>query len=172
MIADHLWRTRCVIVDAGEVPKFVGGLTRGRTGLVVDKQLPEHRDALMAGDLKGLPVLELNAAPVTVGTLREVGSFIRENGLQTVAGLGGGSVLDAVKLAALFTADPRPDHLRRTSRQAFRPARPASHHKPQGPPENHSDAVHRGGDRRGSQRCSLPGHRRRPPPDCLAASGR
>ena len=41
-----------------------------------------------------------------MGTLREVGSFIRENGLQTVAGLGGGSVLDAVKLAALFTADP------------------------------------------------------------------
>ena len=106
MIADHLWRTRCVIVDAGEAPKFVGGLTRGRTGLVVDKELPEHRDALMAGDLKGVPVLELNAAPVTVGTLREVGSFIRENGLQTVAGLGGGSVLDAVKLAALFTADP------------------------------------------------------------------
>ncbi|MGR0160222.1 daptide-type RiPP biosynthesis dehydogenase [Paenarthrobacter nitroguajacolicus] len=106
MIADHVRRTRCVVLDAGMAPKFIGGLTRGRTGLVVDKELGEHRDAMLAGDLKGVPVLELEAAPVTTETLREVGRFIRFNGLQTIAGLGGGSVLDAAKLAALFTADP------------------------------------------------------------------
>ncbi len=106
MIADHLWKTRCVVLDAGMSSKYVGGITRGRTGLVVDKALPQHRDKLLAGDLKGVPVLELTARPVDVGTLRVVGTFIRENGLQTVVGLGGGSVLDAVKLAALFTADP------------------------------------------------------------------
>jgi len=106
MIADHLWKTRCVVLDAGMSPKYIGGITRGRTGLVVDKALPQHRDKLLAGDLKGVPVLELTAIPVDVGTLRVVGTFIRENGLQTVVGLGGGSVLDAVKLAALFTSDP------------------------------------------------------------------
>lgn len=105
MIADHLWKTRCVVLGAGMSPKYIGGITRGRTGLVVDKALPQHRDKLLAGDLKGVPVLELTARPVDVGTLRVVGTFIRENGLQTVVGLGGGSVLDAVKLAALFTAD-------------------------------------------------------------------
>ncbi|MEO3941695.1 daptide-type RiPP biosynthesis dehydogenase [Paenarthrobacter nicotinovorans] len=106
MIADHLWRTRCVILDDGTAAKYIGGLARGRAGLVVDSHLEAHRDKLLAGNLKGAPVLELRAAPVTVETVRTVGSFIRENGLQTVAGLGGGSVLDAVKLAALFTADP------------------------------------------------------------------
>ncbi|WP_231745543.1 daptide-type RiPP biosynthesis dehydogenase [Arthrobacter sp. EpRS71] len=106
MIADHGSRTRCVIANDGTTPKYVGSLTRGRTGLVVDKELLGHRDKLLAGDLKGSAVLELTAAPVTVETLRNVGSFIRENGLQTIVGLGGGSVLDAVKLAALFTADP------------------------------------------------------------------
>jgi hypothetical protein len=106
MIADHGLRTRCVIADDGMAPKYVGSLTRGRTGLVVDKELVVHREKLLAGDLKGSAVLELTAAPVTVETLRNVGSFIRENGLQTIVGLGGGSVLDAVKLAALFTADP------------------------------------------------------------------
>ncbi|MGF6834179.1 hypothetical protein QF015_002361 [Paenarthrobacter sp. TE4293] len=106
MIADHMWRTRCVILDDGTAAKYIGGMTRGRTGLVVDGHLTGHRDKLLAGNLKGVPVLELNAAPVTVECVRKVGSFIRENGLQTVAGLGGGSVLDAVKLAALFTADP------------------------------------------------------------------
>ncbi|AFR30488.1 daptide-type RiPP biosynthesis dehydogenase [Arthrobacter sp. Rue61a] len=106
MIADHAVRTRCVIVDDGTAPKYLGNLTRGRTGVVVDGALKEHRDKFLDSDLKGAPVLELTAAPVTVETLRKVGSFIRENGLQTVAGLGGGSVLDAVKLAALFTADP------------------------------------------------------------------
>lgn len=106
MIADHGWRTRCIIIDDGTSPKYVGGLTRGRTGLVVDSALTVHRDKLLAGDLKGVPVLELSAASVTVETLRNVGSFIRENGLQTIVGLGGGSILDAVKLAALFTADP------------------------------------------------------------------
>ncbi|WP_311213572.1 MULTISPECIES: daptide-type RiPP biosynthesis dehydogenase [unclassified Arthrobacter] len=106
MIADHIWRTRCVILDDGTAAKYIGGLTRGRTGLVVDSQLKSHRDKLLAGNLNGAPVLELHAKPVTVETVRTVGSFIRENGLQTVAGLGGGSVLDAVKLAALFTADP------------------------------------------------------------------
>lgn len=106
MIADHGLRTRCIITDDGMAPKYVGGLTRGKTGLVVDQDLGVHRDKLLAGDLKGSAVLELSAAPVTVETLRNVGSFIRENGLQTVVGLGGGSILDAVKLAALFTADP------------------------------------------------------------------
>jgi|GEM_PF-873226 len=106
MIADHGFRTRCIISDDGMAAKYVGGLTRGRTGLVVDKDLGAHRDRLLACDLKGSPVLEVTAAPVTVETLRTVGGFIRENGLQTVVGLGGGSVLDAVKLAALFTADP------------------------------------------------------------------
>ncbi|WP_232481412.1 daptide-type RiPP biosynthesis dehydogenase [Arthrobacter sp. YN] len=106
MIADHIWRTRCVILDDGTAAEYIGGLTRGRTGLVVDSHLAGHRDKLLAGHLNGAPVLELDATPVTVETVRAVGSFIRENGLQTVAGLGGGSVLDAVKLAALFTADP------------------------------------------------------------------
>ena len=106
MIADHGLRTRCIISDDGTAGKYVGALTRGRTGLVVDKDLGVHRDNLLADDLKGSAVLELTAEPVTVETLRNVGSFIRENGLQTVAGLGGGSVMDAVKLAALFTADP------------------------------------------------------------------
>ncbi|MEJ1114221.1 daptide-type RiPP biosynthesis dehydogenase [Paenarthrobacter sp. CCNWLY172] len=106
MIADHMWRTRCVILDDGTASKYIGGLTRGRTGLVVDSHLGGHRDKLLAGQLNGAPVLDLHATPVTVETVRTVGSFIRENGLQTVAGLGGGSVLDAVKLAALFTADP------------------------------------------------------------------
>jgi hypothetical protein len=106
MIADRTWKTRCVVLDEGMAPKYVGSLTRGRTGLVVDGALPEHRDKLLAGDLRGVPVLELNAAPVSPETLRNVGSFIRENGLQTVVGLGGGSVLDAVKLSALFTTDP------------------------------------------------------------------
>ncbi|WP_024818117.1 daptide-type RiPP biosynthesis dehydogenase [Arthrobacter sp. 31Y] len=106
MIADHGLRTRCVISDDGMAPKYIGSLTRGRTGLVVDTGLEVHRNNLLAGDLKRSAVLELSAAPVTVETLRKVGSFIRENGLQTIVGLGGGSVLDAVKLAALFTADP------------------------------------------------------------------
>ncbi|WP_159705960.1 daptide-type RiPP biosynthesis dehydogenase [Arthrobacter sp. 18067] len=106
MIADHIWRTRCIILDVGTAPRYIGGLTRGRAGLVVDDALTAHRDRMLAGDLKGTPVLELRSGPVTVETLRKVGSFIRENGLQTVAGLGGGSILDAVKLAALFTADP------------------------------------------------------------------
>ncbi|UKA49241.1 iron-containing alcohol dehydrogenase [Arthrobacter sp. FW305-123] len=106
MITDHGLRTRCIISDDGMAPKYVGGLTRGRTGLVVDAGLAVHRDRLLACDLKGSAVLELTAAPVTVETLRNVGGFIRENGLQTMVGLGGGSVLDAVKLAALFTADP------------------------------------------------------------------
>ncbi len=106
MIADHMWRTRCVILDDGTAAKYIGGLTRGRTGLVVDSRLEAHRDRMLAGNLNGAPVLELHATPVTVESVRTVGSFIRENGLQTVAGLGGGSVLDAVKLAALFTADP------------------------------------------------------------------
>ncbi|MBT2586672.1 daptide-type RiPP biosynthesis dehydogenase [Arthrobacter sp. ISL-95] len=106
MIVDHGLRTRCIITDDGMVPKYVGGLTRGKTGLVVDQDLGVHRDKLLAGDLKGSAVLELSAAPVTVETLRKVGSFLRENGLQTVVGLGGGSILDAVKLAVLFTADP------------------------------------------------------------------
>jgi NADP-dependent alcohol dehydrogenase len=87
-------------------PKYIGGLTRGRTGLVVDGALPGQRDALLAGDLKGAPTLELDAGPVNVETMRLVGSFIRKHGLQSVVGLGGGSVMDAVKLAALFTADP------------------------------------------------------------------
>ena len=106
MIADRAWRTRCVVLEEGIAPKYVGGLTRGRTGLVVDKALAGQRDALLAGDLSGAPTLELNAAPVTVETLRHVGRFIRQHGIQTVVGLGGGSVMDAVKLAALFTADP------------------------------------------------------------------
>ncbi|MDR6686677.1 NADP-dependent alcohol dehydrogenase [Arthrobacter sp. 1088] len=106
MIADRIWNTRCVVLDPGMAPKYIGGLTRGRTGLVVDKALTGQRDALLARDLKGAPTLELNAAPVTVATLRVVGSFVRKHGLRTVVGLGGGSVMDAVKLAALFTADP------------------------------------------------------------------
>ncbi|MEI2278304.1 iron-containing alcohol dehydrogenase [Paenarthrobacter ilicis] len=106
MIADRTWKTRCVITDEGRSSRVVGGLTRGKTGLVVDAALPGHRSKLLAGDLKGAPVLELTAAPVTVETLRLVGSFIREYGLRTVVALGGGSILDAVKLATLFTADP------------------------------------------------------------------
>ncbi|WP_284978094.1 daptide-type RiPP biosynthesis dehydogenase [Arthrobacter sp. fls2-241-R2A-200] len=106
MIADRTWNTRCVILDHGVSAKYVGALTRGRTGLVVDNALPEHRDRLLAGGLKGVPVLGLDAMPVTRETLRTVGHFLHENGLQTVVGLGGGSVLDAVKLAAVFTADP------------------------------------------------------------------
>lgn len=106
MTADRVWRTRCVVLGEGIAPKYVGGLTRGRTGLVVDKTLAGQRDALLAGDLSGAPTLELNAAPVTVETLRHVGRFIRQHRIQTVVGLGGGSVMDAVKLAALFTADP------------------------------------------------------------------
>jgi hypothetical protein len=106
MIADRTWKTRCVILDAGTAPNYVGNLTRGRTGLVVDSRLTDHRDKLLAGDLKGAALLEVKASHVTAEGLRSVGSFIRGNGLQTVVGLGGGSVLDAVKLAALFTADP------------------------------------------------------------------
>jgi NADP-dependent alcohol dehydrogenase len=106
MIADRTWNTRCVVLDPGMAPNYIGELTRGRTGLVVDNALAGQRDALLAGDLKGAPTLELNATPVNVETLRLVGSFIRKHGLQSVVGLGGGSVMDAVKLAALFTADP------------------------------------------------------------------
>ncbi|SEJ40099.1 NADP-dependent alcohol dehydrogenase [Arthrobacter sp. yr096] len=106
MIADHNWKTRCIIVSAGTAGKYIGDVTRGRTGVVVDSHLMDHGGQLLAGDLRGAPVLELKAGPVTVEILRKVGSFIRENGLQTVAALGGGSVLDAVKLAVLFTADP------------------------------------------------------------------
>ncbi|MEV7606773.1 daptide-type RiPP biosynthesis dehydogenase [Paenarthrobacter sp. NPDC089322] len=106
MIADRMWRTRCIVLDSGITPKYIGGLTRGRTGLVVDSALAEHRDRLLAGDLRDAQVLELNAAPVTIETLREVGTFIRNNGIQTIVGLGGGSVLDAVKLATLFTSEP------------------------------------------------------------------
>lgn len=106
MIADRTWNTRCVVLDPGMAPKYIGGLTRGRTGLVVDNALAGQRDALLAGDLKGAPTLDLKAGPVTVETLRLVGGFIRKHGLQSVVGLGGGSMMDVVKLAALFTADP------------------------------------------------------------------
>lgn len=106
MIADRTWNTRCVVLDPGMAPKYIGGLARGRTGLVVDSALAGQRDALLAGDLKGAPTFNLKAGPVTGETLRLVGGFIRKHGLQSVVGLGGGSVLDAVKLAALFTADP------------------------------------------------------------------
>lgn len=106
MIADRTWNTRCVVLDPGMAPRYIGGLTRGRTGLVLDNNLVTQRDALLAGDLKGAPTINLKAGPVTVETLRLVGSFIRKHGLQSVVGLGGGSVMDAVKLAALFTADP------------------------------------------------------------------
>lgn len=106
MIADRTWKTRCVILAEGMSAQYLGTLTSGRTGLVVDSALTEHRDRLLSGDLRGVPVLELDAAPVAVETLRQVAGFIRTHGLKTVVGLGGGSVLDAVKLATLFAADP------------------------------------------------------------------
>ncbi|GAA4025042.1 hypothetical protein GCM10023063_01630 [Arthrobacter methylotrophus] len=106
MIADRTWNTRCVILDQGTSARYVGTLIRGRTGLVVDGALPEHRDRLLDGDLKGTPVLELGARPVSFTTLGLVEEFIRGYDLTTVVGLGGGSVLDAVKISALFTADP------------------------------------------------------------------
>ncbi|WP_155854292.1 daptide-type RiPP biosynthesis dehydogenase [Arthrobacter sp. MA-N2] len=105
MIADRTWNTRCVILDQGTSARYVGTLIRGRTGLVVDRALPEHRDRLLNGDLKGMPVLELDARPVSFTTLGLVEEFIRGYDLTTVVGLGGGSVLDAVKISALFTAD-------------------------------------------------------------------
>ncbi|WAH95608.1 daptide-type RiPP biosynthesis dehydogenase [Arthrobacter sp. MMS18-M83] len=106
MIADRTWKTRCVVVD-GELPaNYLGTLIRGRAGLVVDSALTEHRDRLLDGGLNGAPVLELDARPVSFATLAVVADFTRAHGLETVVALGGGSVLDAVKLSALFFADP------------------------------------------------------------------
>ncbi|MHC6222372.1 daptide-type RiPP biosynthesis dehydogenase [Arthrobacter sp. MMS24-S77] len=85
---------------------YLGTLIRGRTGLVVDSALTGHRDRLLDGDLKEAPVLELGAGPVSFATLTVVADFMRAHGLETVVALGGGSVLDAVKLSALFSSDP------------------------------------------------------------------
>ncbi|MFF1831790.1 daptide-type RiPP biosynthesis dehydogenase [Paenarthrobacter sp. NPDC058040] len=106
MIADRAWKTRCVILGAGTTAKYVGSLTRGRVGIVADASLTEHRNRLREGDLRGVPVLDLEATPVGVGALREVIEFIQEHRLDTIVGLGGGSIMDAVKLAAIFSADP------------------------------------------------------------------
>ncbi|WP_347108490.1 daptide-type RiPP biosynthesis dehydogenase [Paenarthrobacter sp. S56] len=106
MIADRTWKTRCVILGGGMTAKYVGSLTRGRVGLVADAALEGHRNRLLGGDLKGVPVMNLTASPVTVRTLRDVVGFAQVHRLDTLVGLGGGSVLDAVKLGALFAADP------------------------------------------------------------------
>ncbi|WP_246036219.1 daptide-type RiPP biosynthesis dehydogenase [Sinomonas susongensis] len=106
MIADRTWRTRCVILDEGMAAHYLGRLIDGQTGLVVDRALATHRDRLLDGDLKGAAVLDLDAGPVSFATLRTVSSFIRTHSLTTVVGLGGGSVMDAVTLAVLFTANP------------------------------------------------------------------
>lgn len=106
MIADRTWKTRCVILGSGMSPKYVGSLTRGRVGLVVDAALVGHQSTLLEGDLRGVAVLALDAVPVNVVTLREVVGFIQEHRLDTVVALGGGSIMDAVKLAAMFSADP------------------------------------------------------------------
>lgn len=106
MIADRTWKTRCVILGSGMSPKYVGSLTRGRVGLVVDAALAAHQSTLLEGDLRGVAVLALDAVPVNVVTLREVVGFIQEHRLDTVVALGGGSIMDAAKLAAMFSADP------------------------------------------------------------------
>lgn len=106
MIADRTWKTRCVVVDEAVPANYLGTLIRGRAGLVVDSALTEHRDRLLDGGLNGAPVLELDARPVSFATLTVVADFTRAHGLETVVALGGGSVLDAVKLSALFFADP------------------------------------------------------------------
>ncbi|MFJ4030004.1 daptide-type RiPP biosynthesis dehydogenase [Paenarthrobacter sp. NPDC089989] len=106
MIADRTWKTRCVILGAGMTPKYVGSLTRGRVGIVADASLTEHRNRLREGDLRGAPALDLKATPVSIQTLRDVIEFIQVHRLDTIVGLGGGSILDAVKLAAMFSADP------------------------------------------------------------------
>jgi len=106
MIADRTWKTRCVILHPGMAAKYVGSLGRGRVGLVTDSSLGTHRDRLLDGDLKGVQVLGLDAAPVNMRTVRAVAEFIHQHRLDTLVGLGGGSVLDAVKLGAMFFADP------------------------------------------------------------------
>ncbi|MDI2034731.1 daptide-type RiPP biosynthesis dehydogenase [Paenarthrobacter nitroguajacolicus] len=106
MIADRTWKTRCVILGPGMTAKYVGSVVRGRVGLITDASLDVHRDRLLNGDLKGVQVLELDATPVNPGTVRAVAEFIQQHRLDTVVGLGGGSVLDAVKLGAMFVGDP------------------------------------------------------------------
>lgn len=106
MIADRTWKTRCVILGEGMSSKYVGSLTRGRVGLVADAALVAHQCTLLDGDLRGVAVMPLDAVPVSVGTLRDVVGFIQEHRLDTVVAMGGGSILDAVKLAAMFSADP------------------------------------------------------------------
>lgn len=106
MISDRAWKTRCVILGPGMTAKYVGSLTRGRVGIVADASLTEHRNRLREGDLRGVPVLDLEATPVGIGTLRDVIEFIQEHRLDTIVGLGGGSIMDAAKLAAIFSADP------------------------------------------------------------------
>ena len=106
MIADRTWKTRCIILGEGMTEKYVGSVTRGRVGLVADAALEGQRRRLLEGDLRGVPILNLDAAPVTVRTLRDVVGFAHSHRLDTLVGLGGGSILDAVKLGALFSADP------------------------------------------------------------------
>ncbi|MGP0223291.1 daptide-type RiPP biosynthesis dehydogenase [Paenarthrobacter sp. NCHU4564] len=134
MIADKTWRTRSVILDAGMSPKYLHALTRGRTGLVLDPALGGQRDRLLAGDLRGAPILELPAGPVDTERVREVTAFVLAKGLRTVVGLGGGSVMDAVKLGALFSADPSlavyvERHARRSGLMVV-PAMAAPHERP------------------------------------------
>ena len=63
-------------------------------------------DAAVAVDPGSLPVIRLDAGNVDLRTVSSLADQLAEHAPETVVGIGGGSVLDMVKLAGLVHADP------------------------------------------------------------------
>lgn len=95
-----------MISSEGMAARHLATFVRGRCALIVDSALPTQRDELVDGPLKGAAVLEVDASPLTASGGAKLAEFIRSHDVETVIGLGGGSVMDAVKISALVAGEP------------------------------------------------------------------
>jgi alcohol dehydrogenase len=96
-----------------ELPQIVSSLAAGKVLLVVDPGLqatswPQQAVTGLEKHGIGTTVYDQVEANPTTDTVERIAELVRENGIELLVGLGGGSVLDAAKAAAMVAPNSAP----------------------------------------------------------------